>query len=382
MAVCLLSGSKPGPLRAQERWAVSEEPKTVVGSLVGGPGHDLDRVEDATVLRDGSIAVVSAGTHDIRIFSQTGGYLRTFGRLGDGPGEFRGRVWWVEECGLDSLVAFDPAPNRLTYFSPTGTLHGTETIQLPANLLGTRIQPPFSDGSLLGVRMATYQDRLGAAISERKRLVDPDGMRRETVHFLRVEEENLDTLLALETRDMISVTQKGEGPSATLRAMAPFSAEILWATGKDFFVVGYGDAQAFRIYDSRGEQQQVLRGIGAPREATAADRRAFRIWYLEEGGPENWRELRQMILEQATWSDSIPLFDSAVVDNEGLIWLREFRFDGEKRDWQIYSQVGVHVARATIPFRIQVYEIGIDYVLGEITGDYDEEMVVLLELSR
>ena len=141
-------------------------------------------------------------------------------------------------------------------------------------------------------------------------------------------------------------------------------------------------AQGFQIYDNRGEPLHVLRGIGAPRVATAADRRAFRIWYLEEGGTEGWRELRQMILEQATWSDSIPLFDSAVIDNGGLIWLREFRFKGEERDWQIYSQEGVHLARAPLPFRFQVHEIGIDYILGEIKGDYDEAMVVLLELNR
>src|SRR5690606_16795253 len=71
-------------------WHLSPEPLVEIGVLDGAPEDQLFRVVGARRLGDGRIVVANSGTHELRFYDAQGRHLRSVGREGEGPGEFRG----------------------------------------------------------------------------------------------------------------------------------------------------------------------------------------------------------------------------------------------------------------------------------------------------
>ncbi|TVP78234.1 MAG: hypothetical protein EA352_02315 [Gemmatimonadales bacterium] len=84
-----------------------------IGSMTTGP--------------DGNIYLVERSVPEIRVYSPEGDRLRTFGRSGQGPGEFQspGSIGFL----ADTLWVADPAGQRVTMFSETGDV--LETFPIP-----------------------------------------------------------------------------------------------------------------------------------------------------------------------------------------------------------------------------------------------------------
>ncbi len=115
----------------------------------GGAESPFHQITSAVVLANGEFAIADQGTR-IVILDPEGSLVRTLGRSGDGPGEFR-RVAWVQAARGDSLLVFDPVLNRASLFSSEG-LHGRTITLEPRGGAG---RPPailgvFEDGQLLG----------------------------------------------------------------------------------------------------------------------------------------------------------------------------------------------------------------------------------------
>ncbi len=66
----------------------------------------------------GNVFVADAGNHEIRVFGLDGAHLRTFGRGGEGPGEFAS-VYSIAWVG-DRLLTYDPHLGRIGEFSGAG----------------------------------------------------------------------------------------------------------------------------------------------------------------------------------------------------------------------------------------------------------------------
>jgi len=91
-----------GPKSVQEQETPDEFGR--VGAVALGPG--------------GTVFVADAANSEIRVFGLDGAHLRTFGRGGEGPGEFRSiySIAWVG----DRLLTFDPRLGRIGEFSAEG----------------------------------------------------------------------------------------------------------------------------------------------------------------------------------------------------------------------------------------------------------------------
>lgn len=91
-----------GPRSVQEQETPDEF--GLVGAVALGPG--------------GTVFVADAANSEIRVFGPDGAHLRTFGRGGEGPGEFRSiySIAWVG----DRLLTYDPHLGRIGEFSAEG----------------------------------------------------------------------------------------------------------------------------------------------------------------------------------------------------------------------------------------------------------------------
>ena len=83
--------------RPQELWRVGEDDSEVVFGMIG----------ECIVDRDGRLYVLDRQANQVSAFSHEGEFLRTIGRIGEGPGEFR------EPRGLVLLPDGDRKSTRL-----------------------------------------------------------------------------------------------------------------------------------------------------------------------------------------------------------------------------------------------------------------------------
>ncbi|MDX1390584.1 MAG: 6-bladed beta-propeller, partial [Acidobacteriota bacterium] len=98
---------------------VSDDPITVVGGIDDDPSTSFGWISGAVRLSDGRLVVLDGQSQDLRVFDRAGNLLATWGRAGEGPGEFV-RAFHVTSLPGDTVAVFDGGNARVTFFSPAG----------------------------------------------------------------------------------------------------------------------------------------------------------------------------------------------------------------------------------------------------------------------
>lgn len=103
---------------------VSIGPKSVAET---GAPEEFGRVNSVAVGPDGALFVADGFNREVRVFGLDGVHRRTFGRNGEGPGEFRSlySLAWVG----DRLLTLDPNLGRIGKFSAEGEWLGQQRIE-------------------------------------------------------------------------------------------------------------------------------------------------------------------------------------------------------------------------------------------------------------
>ena len=70
-------------------WSLADSPTVAIGTMDGEEPYQLHTVSDAARGGNGQILVLNTSTAEVRVFDANGRYLRSIGRRGRGPGEFR-----------------------------------------------------------------------------------------------------------------------------------------------------------------------------------------------------------------------------------------------------------------------------------------------------
>lgn len=120
-----------------------------------GPGAGpLGRI---AVNSDSSLVAVAEGFNrtQVSVYSSSGAFVRTIGRTGDGPGEFR-NVMTLATLS-DSLFVYDNIHFRESVFDFAGQVHRSRSV-LPRTFRAV----PFGDGRLVVNAQDTSPDRVGA----------------------------------------------------------------------------------------------------------------------------------------------------------------------------------------------------------------------------
>src|SRR5687768_2934188 len=92
-------------------------PTVRIGTADGDSSEVLFGAFSVDRTSDGRIVVANSGTSEVRIYDARGVHLRTMGRRGDGPGEFRALLRLGVIRG-DTILAYDWRHGRITWFSP------------------------------------------------------------------------------------------------------------------------------------------------------------------------------------------------------------------------------------------------------------------------
>jgi hypothetical protein len=358
---------------AAEAWRLDAEPEVTIGEADGAAEYALDGVVGAARLSDGCIVIANFNTHDLRYYNARGRHVRTVGRRGDGPGEFR----LVRGIGVirDTVLVWDPFANRVSRFDAAGAFAGSTSMDIREMVLPNLIG--FLEDSSLLIR----HDPNG---EDEKR----EGEYATSVVYLRF----------------------STGTGARIATLGPyFGAEIFTATANrnwmSKFVIfgnrsivasartGFYRAESDRFeatfYTPDGTPARTIRLPHTPVRATAADVAAQRE-AMGDGKEEilqtapDMAAAQRRLMENIPHRATVPALTQLRVDRRDNLWIRAYvPPDATKAEWSVFDPQGHWLGVVEIPADLEVLEIGDDYLLAKTTDPTDDvERVVLHRLRK
>ena len=348
-------------------WQFSAQPSLSIGSVTSGDADELFQVQDAMRLTDGRIVIANSGSSEIRVFNADGSHAGTWGRRGEGPGEF---TYGPSAVGLwpgDSIAALNPGGRRLSLFDMNGN-HGRD-VAFDASLSNANDLLP--DGKIV-----TSSVMLEPETPESSNLVryitewavlDADG----TPHA------SLGEFLVTEDWTIRRPDGSIEGSSPH-----PFGRRTSTAVWGELVAIGVQDSYEIKAFAADGSLVRIVRRNGDPESPTQEDLDALFDRMLGNV-PGEARAGAMSMLEGMPLVDSYPAFEEIVSDLAGYLWVREYRMLGEgDAVWTVFDSEGRIEGLVETPPRLNIFEIGEDYVLGLAMDEMGVEYVQLWGLDR
>ena len=358
------------PLNSDERCTVGDEPFFAVGDALGDERYEFYSLRGMARLSDGSVAVIDRRDQRVRIFSDGGEFVRSMGGRGEGPGEFR-NPWFMWALPGDTLWVGDYRPQRFNVFSRDGEFIRLITLD-PLYPNPSRGGGVLSNGTSVNLREDLEQE---TDFTTPQRLLaevhGPDGTL-------------LAPLLTLAGRHLGSVE------SAPRFSFAPlFDANPDVSAGGTTVAVTTGRDPEVRVMDDQLRLRRIIRWIEDERAVTRADVRAWREEYRREQRERDLGDFAATLGPQieALASDERPvaaLFPTAtsvMVARDGRIWVRRYPRPRQTTGWLAFEPDGRFLCHMDgVSELSNIYEFGIDYVLGSSRDALDIESVVMYEL--
>lgn len=345
-----------------------------IGQAEGEPEYQFGEITGVSIDSDGLIYIGDTQARHVRVFGESGEYLRTIGRPGSGPGELGPGGTSVFFGRGDTIFIPDPTQQRVNLYHRDGTFIRSFPIPMDQGLsMRWAITPEYE--LLQHVRKIP---RPGIAMEEGPDLI----LRRGSDGAIR------DTVMSFAT-----------GESVRFRGIAPqmrfFAPEPGWAQADDgriFFAVNSDYRIEVRSPDGS------LRGlIERPFEAepvTETDREIILDFlgklYERQGIPP---AAQQMVMQGITFEDRYPAFLTMMAGPEGSLWAQqvltaehaakdeEFSLENMGAPtWDVFDREGQYLGVITLPARFQPRHFHGNRIYGVLKDELDVPYVVVLEI--
>jgi hypothetical protein len=345
---------------------IGEDPLLVVGVVAGEEAYQLDGVQWASWLADGSVAVANGGSAEVRIFDGAGLHVATHGRRGDGPGEFQvpKRVWQH----ADSLLVWDWVTNRITFIPPDG---GAPRVLVPT------VPPPGRSYNqeawrLDGHLLLPLQDLVNA---------EPGTLIPIQIRYAAVSLHDgaVDTLMSVPAgrHGFMQITVQGRD---AIMFGAPLFQGMTHATvaGARIFA-GSSLRPAVARYAADGTLEREIQWSAQGTPVTAELRSIFRE---ERAAATDDPNGMRASIDALAAADSFPHFDDLITDDGDRLWVRLPAIPGDDAPtrWIIHDTTGARVAVVEAPDDLSIYQAREDRVLGMRTDSLGVQQVVVLPI--
>ena len=297
-------------------------------------------VAGAVWVGDASIAVLDHGNSRVAIFGQSGTFQQSFGRAGEGPGEFIAPTW-VGACRSDALLIADGALPRLTEFSLEG--EGVRVMSIPRRGRGSRPAQSFAcseAGEIASMSWPNPPRELG------------EGPYRNPVDVDRL---RLDEQVAVPVG-------RFDG-----------SERYMWR-GRTTMPSPLGPRTFIAVYDSTvfvgdGSQPRILAHrlggavdtIPLPLQYRPVARRDVEHYVNIRTGFIGDRRKRARVrgnLVSLVWPKKFPAFTGMVVGHDGMIWVREGASPvADTVQWYGVTRAGKVARRLVVPHGHRIQQI-------------------------
>ena len=362
-------GLSPGSVLQEPRWTAT--PAARAGAQ-DGPGA-LTEVFDMEIGPNGELLAGQPSAGTIAVFAADGRYLRSFGRRGQGPGEFQvvGRMGWIG----DTLWVVDFG--RLQLFN--SSFHFARsitfpTLKPPAGVSRMIPGPILADGSVLGIPVIVDSGRL-APIVRLSKLGDI-----------------IDTLAHVLIRDGYTRIPVPGSPRAG-NVLQSWMEDPIWVStpdGQSVAIVnrpipsraGAGSFEIMRIgLDGDTVVHRVVEFVPLERTRAEADE-----WYASTAR----RLAAQLSVPEAQAERAIrrvvqlPRYHlpvtRMVVGRDETIWLRREDTGGHTVDWQVFDRSGRVLGRLSLPSAFMAHRAQAGRVWGVEKDSLDISFLRVYEI--
>lgn len=340
-------------------------------------GHDLSPIGWLLVSNDGTIIISQPQDHNIRFFARSGAALGSFGRKGQGPGEFVDMTLsgWVG----DTLWIGDFSTQRITLIAAGGTLirssmwpqgaRATDPSRPVPKFIATPIHSFYRDGSV-GVFAIPSSDPIPAWMKQ------PPGTYQV---FLRISKEGVFQRVIVWGYEWDNWCRVGA-------FHRPFCFLALWTVSRR------GGVFATAKVERSDQATDFVRVIAVSENGDTVFSRLVPV--RRERVPEAVRDSVKRAFENALARATrapvnpveipevyAPFVQGLVANDEKTVWFEKGIAVGE-REWLIVDQSGQPIASVRVPRRLDLKVVSMDRVWG-IERDSDGlESIVVLRVQR
>lgn len=347
-------------------WRLGPQPLFTVGWDSDGPNFTWP--QSGRILPDGGALVGEFGKGTIYRIGPGGAVMETWGRKGEGPGEYQG----LDAILLrgDSILVSDRRLRRVTLLSADGNLHSTR--RLPGAFLH-QISATLSDGGLLLIPGDAY----GAVAETRPEWI----FERQPILTADLENGTVDTLAVLPHLRRWYGTRGGSpGPVLVKGRAGGFSDGFAWARA---------DEREVRWYDNSGRLLQVARWDEEPASLTPERRRRMARMYEEAyrsrgaEGPAVAARLAELEEGLDRHEGPLPYWTSFHVDRLGNAWLSEYTLPGQPPGrWRVLTRDGRFIGWVDLAGVVAILDITDDRILAVRHDELDVPAVEMIELIK
>ena len=312
-------GSSDTVLKTEELWRRGGERDTDA-DLFGV-------ITDVEFAPNGDVYVLDMQRHDVKVFSQGGRFLRSFGRSGEGPGEFRNPTRLMS-LGGDRIAVLQSSPQKISIFSTAGEYveelrvvdqNGnpfnviTDGTALDSGLLLHTMNFVMADGKLTWTHRIILADRWGAAVSV------------------------IDSARAVNDLSKNTMYEDHRAP-------------IRWARGgKDSVIITKGSGYELVVHNIASGTSLRLRRDYRHRKRSEAEKQWIEDWFLAGGGAAS--------VDVRDHDRDIQWFG---MDEFGTVWVLTSRAldrkPGEAYGFDLFDSSGEHVGALAVMLQFDIRE--------------------------
>jgi hypothetical protein len=328
------------------------------------PGMQLTSIADLITNEQGLIFTAHGSEHLIRVFDANGRFLRSFGRKGQGPGEFAGSTLKLETTIGDTVLVLDSDHNITTYFRSDGRV-------------GRVVQP-----------QGAWKDRIVVApLLPDRALVKVDFFpgrvtlpRDSTTFWITDAAGRVITNVA---RD-VKVVPRAHAtvPGVTAIYGQPFLPSVKFATDhsgkRGVLALPYSEWNGtpgqvkLLVVNRDGVEAERILTLEA-RKVTTADVNAWIKKQLDalqgrasrSGTP--LAAIEKQIRESLLPGDYLPVVEAIMMGRDGSIWIRPF---WSETDWTVYPPAGTRTFTVRAPAGARLADISMARFWA-LTSDID-----------
>ncbi len=321
-----------------------------------GSPEEFGRVVGVALGPDDEVFVADRLNFEVRVFGLDGAHRRSFGRRGEGPGEFETlySIAWVG----DRLLALDYENARISEFSAAG------------DYLGQRETARGISGSGLGLYSVgaaeAYVDHFDRADDWRHVYAGqgPDGPTGVAIPVLPQPEG----------RSSVIVCDRGDVRASYLIPFAPRliqhpgpGGSLYSAVTGDYRIVATRDADTVRVVEGQAE--------AAPVTDAEWERRTEAIRSLKAEYPS-----AQCEPDLPGKPSAKPILKALFVAPDGRLWVEVAAAGGDR--WDVFDVDGRPMARVQAPARSGIPAFGPDHVVTIRRDSLDLDYVDVYRITR
>ena len=301
-----------------------------------GSPEEFGGVNSVALGPAGEVFVADGRNFEVRVFGLDGAHRRTFGRQGEGPGEFRS-LYSLAWAG-DRLLTYDPAQGRIGEWSAEGQWLGQQATEggYSGPVSRVRLYPVGPDELFRPGLGASYESEYGSALKSLLIGLNSRGETGDTLVRLDGPAGGLPSGIACQSEGMISFFT------------IPFAPQFVQHPGPGG-VMYSALTSTYRIAVTRYDGTDTLRVIERrlPIEPIQDDE-----WEAGNRDYEEWRaEQRGASCEPSgpTRPDGKPFIDDLFIAPDGKLWVEVMRTAGNR--WEVFDTGGKLLASVSAPER-------------------------------